>query len=106
VGPHGTSRAPDALLLRKEGGDVGLRLGALGGPGVGVQRVLRHDAPHDGVDGLPLPAVLQLQCMIQHTSMACSPWLKSGMASAFGIGLCYCASWCVLIPRRLAWPVL
>lgn len=62
VGPHGSSRAPDALLLREEGGDVGLRLGALGGPGVGVQRVLGHDALHDGVHRLPLPAVLQLRC--------------------------------------------
>jgi hypothetical protein len=60
--PHGSSRTPDALLLRKEGGNIGLRLGALGGPGVGVQRVLGHDAPHDGVHSLPLPAVLQLRC--------------------------------------------
>lgn len=54
-------RTPDVLLLGEEGGDEGLRLGALGGAGARVQGVLRLDAPHDGVHRFPLLAVLQLR---------------------------------------------
>ena len=56
-----SGQPPVALLLGEEGGDEGLGVGALGGPGLRVQRVFRLDAPHDGVHRLPLRQVLQLQ---------------------------------------------